>query len=132
MKAIKSVEVTADAIIPFVPMVVASKNNKGIDSVQFDYCKLLAYLLSLYGLDAVARDPNQPPAEFSIMLDGADLSHNMSHITAGITKINDHRVIDPISGIPIGFQDLMKMQSRKLCYPVKILIAKDAKVLYKD
>jgi hypothetical protein len=27
---------------------------------------------------------------------------------------------------------LMKMQSRKLCYPVKILIAKDAKVLYKD
>jgi hypothetical protein len=54
---------------------VASENDAGINGVQFeDYGKMLAYLLCLYGLDAVACNPNQLPVEFSIMLDGADLS----------------------------------------------------------
>jgi hypothetical protein len=130
MKAMKQVEAAADAVIPFVPT-IASENDNGIDGVQFDYGKLLAYILRLYGLHDVARDPNQPPVEFSITLDGADLSRNISHVTAGI-KMNDRRAIDPLSGIPIGFQDSMKLQSRELCYPVKILIAKDTKLLYKD
>jgi hypothetical protein len=69
MKAMKAVEVGAQAVIPFVPT-VASENDDGIDGVQFDYGKLLAFLIRLYGLDAVARDPNQPPVEFSITLDG--------------------------------------------------------------
>jgi hypothetical protein len=63
--------------------------------------------------------------------DGDDLSRNISHVTAGI-KINDCQAIEPIIGIPIGFQDATKLQSRELCYPSKILIAKDTKVLYKD
>jgi hypothetical protein len=46
--------------------------------------------------------------------------------------MNDRRAINPLSGIPIGFQDSMKLQSRELCYLVKILIAKDTKLLYKD
>ncbi len=50
-------------------------------------------------------------------------------MTAGI-KINDPRAIDPISGIPIGMEDSRKVQSRELCYPCKILIAKDSKTLY--
>jgi hypothetical protein len=91
----------------------------------------LSYLLQLYGLDTVARDPNQLPVEFSITLGGADISRNLSHVTAGI-KINDCGAIDPISGISISFQDSMKLKSRELCYPVKILIAKDTKALYKD
>jgi hypothetical protein len=60
--------------------------------MQFNYSKLLAYLLHLYGLDDVARDPNQPPVEFSITLDSADLLRDISRITVGI-KINDHRAI---------------------------------------
>jgi hypothetical protein len=58
-KAMKLVEMAAHAVIPFVPT-VASENDAGIDGVQFDYGKMLAYLLHLYGLDAVACDPNQP------------------------------------------------------------------------
>jgi hypothetical protein len=130
MRAMKLVEEAASTVIPFAPT-IASENDDGIDGVQFDYGKLLTYLLRLYGLDTVALDPHQPPVEFSITLDGADLSRNISHVTAGI-KINDRRAIDPLTGIPIGFQDSTKLQSRELCWPVKILIAKDTKVLYKD
>jgi hypothetical protein len=115
-------------VIPFAPMGAAQLED-GIDGVQFDYGKLLAYLLRLYKLDDVARDPNQPSVQFSITLDGADLSRNITHITAGI-QINDPRAIDPISGIPIGMQDSKKVQSRGLCYAAKILIAKDTKRLY--
>jgi hypothetical protein len=50
-------------------------------------------------------------------------------VTAGI-KINDPRAKDPISGIPIGFKDSTKVQCRELCFPCKILIAKDTKELY--
>jgi hypothetical protein len=128
MKAMTAVSAASQSVIPFAPMGAAQLED-GIGGVQFDYGKLLAYLLCLYKLDDVARDPNQPSVQFSITLDGADLSRNITHITAGI-KINDPRAIDPVSGIPIGMQDSKKVQSWELCYAAKILIAKDTKTLY--
>jgi hypothetical protein len=128
MKAMTAVSTAAQAVIPFAPMGAAQLEDR-IDGIQFDYRKLLAYLLCLYKLDDVAWDPNQPPVQFSIILDGADLSRNITHVTAGI-KINDPLGIDPVSGIPIGIEDLAKVQSCELCYPAKILIAKDTKTLY--
>jgi hypothetical protein len=128
MKAMTAVSTAAQAVIPFAPMGAAQLEDR-IDGIQFDYCKLLAYLLCLYKLDNVARDPNQPPVQFSITLDGTDLSRNIMHVTAGI-KINDPRAIDPVSRILIGMEDSAKVQSRELCYPAKILIAKDTKTLY--
>ena len=86
-------------------------------------------MLKLYQLDKVALDPDQPSVEVSKTLDGADLSRNISHVTAGI-KINEPHAINPISSIPIGMKDSRKVQSRELCYPCKILIAKDSKTLY--
>jgi hypothetical protein len=59
MKAMKMIKVAAQAIIPFVPT-VTSENDDSIDGVQFDYCKLLAFPICLYGLDAAACDPNHP------------------------------------------------------------------------
>jgi hypothetical protein len=128
MKAMSAVSTAAQAVIPYSALEQAQLED-GIDGVQFDYGKLLAYLLRLYKLDDVARDPNQPPVQFSITLDGADLSRNITHVTAGI-KINDPRAIDPVSGIPIGMEDSAKVQSRELCFPAKILISKDTKTLY--
>jgi hypothetical protein len=49
-------------------------------------------------------------------------------VTAGI-KINGPQAKDPISGILIGFEDSTKVQSREVCFPCKILIAKDVKEL---
>jgi hypothetical protein len=131
MKSMKAVEVTARIDIPFSPItpVAAEDGENGIDGIVFDFPKLLEFLLKLYKLDAAHRDLTQPAVEFSITLDGADLSRNISHVTAGI-KINDPRAIDPASGIPIGCDDSRKVQSRELCWPFKIIIVKDTKTLY--
>jgi hypothetical protein len=126
MKCMTAVEAAAQIDIPLKHPLELPAN---VDGVQFEYEPLLAYLLKLYKLDDVARDPNALPVEFSITLDGADLSRNISHVTAGI-KINDPRAIDPKTGIPIGQDHSMPVQSRELCYPFKILIAKDTKELY--
>jgi hypothetical protein len=126
MKCMKAVETAAQKAIPLKHPLELPAN---VDGVQFEYAPLLAYLLKLYKLDDVAKDPNELPVEFSITLDGADLSRNISHVTAGI-KINDPRAIDPKTGIPVGQDHSMPVQSRELCYPFKILIAKDTKELY--
>jgi hypothetical protein len=126
MKSMAAVESAAQKDIPLKD---PSDLPPNVDGVQFEYEPLLAYLLKLYKLDDVAKDPNQLPVEFSITLDGADLSRNISHVTAGI-KMNDPRAIDPKTGIPIGQDNSMPVQSRELCYPFKILIAKDTKELY--
>jgi hypothetical protein len=100
---------------------------ENVDGVQIEYKPLLAYLLKLYKLDNnVVRDVNQLPVKFSITLDGADLSCNISNVMADI-KINNPCVIDPKTGIMVGQDHSMPVQSRELCYPFKILIAKDTK-----
>jgi hypothetical protein len=123
-KAMKSVEEHAKGVIPFKVVDV-----DGIDGFKFGYEELLVYLLKLFQLEAAARDIHQPPVQISITLDGADLSRNVTHVTAGV-KINDVRSIDPVSGLPIGVQDSRKIQSRELCFPFKSLLAKDSKELY--
>jgi hypothetical protein len=128
MKAMTAVETAAQHVIPFTNL-GADNLEDGIDGICFDYAPFLAYVLKLFKLDEVARDPDAAPVQFSITLDGADLSRNISHVTAGI-KMNDPRAVDPISGIPIGWEDSTKVQSRELCFPMKILIAKDTKELY--
>jgi hypothetical protein len=101
----------------------------GIDGFKFDYEPLLLYIIKLFNLKDAARDINQPPVQISITLDRADMSHNMTHVTAGV-KINDPRSIDPLSGLPIDVQDSRKVQSWELCFPFKSLLAKDSKGLY--
>jgi hypothetical protein len=123
-KAMKKVEEHAKGVIPFDVVDI-----DGIDGFKFDYEPLLLYLLDLFQLEDAARDNNQPPVQISITLDGADLSRNVTHVTAGV-KINDPRSIDPVSGLPIGVQDSRKVQSRELCFPFKSLLAKDSKELY--
>jgi hypothetical protein len=122
-----AVEVAAQKELPLKHPLELPEN---VDSIQFEYKPLLAFLLKLYKLDNVARDSNELPIEFSITLDaGVDVSHNISHITAGI-KINDPHVIDPKIGILVGQDHSMPVQSRELCYLFKILIARDTKELY--
>jgi hypothetical protein len=123
-KLMKMVEEHAKGVIPFKVV-----NIDGIHGFKFEYERLLLYLLKLFKLEDAARDVNQPPVQISITLDGADLSRNVTHVTAGV-KINDPRSIDPISGLPIGVMNSRKVQSRELCFPFKSLLAKDSKELY--
>jgi hypothetical protein len=127
IKCMKSVETAAQVNLPMKPLNLADN----IDDVQFEYGKLLAYLLKLSKLDDVVKSPEEPLVEFSITLDGTNLSHNISHVTTCI-KINEPRAIDPRTGIPIGRDGSIPVQSRELCFPCKALIAKDTKDLYTD
>ena len=75
----------------------------------------------MFSLDTVARESS---VELAFTLDGAVLTKNLSHVTAGI-KIVDTRAIDPITKLHID-----KFQSRDLCFPFKIILASDNSALY--
>jgi hypothetical protein len=76
--------------------------------VADDYSKLLIFLLEMFKLDGIAKDSTQAPVQIACTLDGADISRNVSHVTAGI-KILDPRAIDPISHLPIGMDGSKKV-----------------------
>ncbi len=94
-KAMKIDEEDAKGVIPYDVVHV-----DGIDGFKFDYEPLLLYLLNIFQLEEPASDINQPPVQISITLDGAGLSRNVTHITAGV-KINDPCSIDPVSKLSI-------------------------------
>jgi hypothetical protein len=123
-RAMMTVEEHAKGVIPFD---IVDVNM--INGFKFNYEPLMLYLLNLFKLEDAARDINQPPVQISITLDGADLSCNVMHVTAGV-KINDPHSIDPVSGLPVDVQDSRKVQSREVCFPFKSLLAKDSKELY--
>jgi hypothetical protein len=59
--------------------------------------------------------------------DGAQLTNTISHVAAGL-KFNDMALCDPFTKQPLllhGPDSLV--QSRNLCFPLRIVIAKDSK-----
>jgi hypothetical protein len=99
--------------------------------VADDYSTLLIFLLEMFKLDGIAKASTQAPVQIACTLDGADISRNVSHVTAGI-KILDPRAINPISHLPIGMDGSKKVQSRELCFPFKMIFTRDTKSLYKE
>ena len=100
-------------------------DEDGIDGIKFLYIKYLNYILKLFKLNRIACVEGN--IKIAITLDGADLSRNIQHVTAGI-KIVDPRAVNPVTGIPIGLEGV---QSREFCFPMKILLTKDTKTLYR-
>jgi hypothetical protein len=100
---------------------------------QFDYERLLRYILKTFQLDEIAQ---RVSVEISITLDGAELCERISHITAGI-KDTDGRAIDPQTGMPLctdddTFSRIFTNQSRNFCSAMKSLIGKDSKKAYEE
>ena len=119
----------AQEIIPF---------KRGTSSygeyIEFDPIeKFLCILLDGFHLTELSRLDGG--VEIAITLDGAKLSRNLSHVTAGI-KIVDKRACDPNTGAPLFVASdgstNQSVQSREFCFPVKILLAPDSKDLYKN
>ena len=98
----------------------------GVDGIEFDYSKLIKFLLKLFKLEQIAR--REGNVSISITLDGADLSQNIQHVTCGV-KSCDPRAVNPITGIPIGLEGI---QSCEFCFAFKMLLAKDTKALYQS
>jgi hypothetical protein len=89
----KIVEEHASGVIPY-----EFDDVDGIHGFQFDYERVLLYLLESFKLKDAARGINQPPIQISITLDGPSLSYEVTHVMAGV-KINDPCSIDPDSGL---------------------------------
>jgi hypothetical protein len=122
----------AQKVIPFEEI-----PTPDLDGVAFkvgngdDFSKILMFILEMFQLDHIARDPTQPPVQLACTLDGADISRFVSHVTAGI-KILDPRAIDPMTNLPIGLAGSKKVQSRDLCFPFKMILTRDTKSLYQE
>jgi hypothetical protein len=96
-----------------------------------DYSKLPMFILQMFKLDDIARDPNQPPIKIVGTLDGMEMSRQVC-IGIAIIKILDLCAIDPVSHLPIGAKGSKKIQSHELCFPLKSVSTRDTKTLYQE
>lgn len=94
------------------------------EGFEFDYVKVTRTLFEAFGLMDVAK---QRPVELGLTSDGAQLTNTISHVAAGL-KFNDMALCHPISKCPLLLHEPGSLvQSRNLCFPLRIVIAKDSK-----
>jgi hypothetical protein len=98
-QANSKVHAATQHVIPFQEIPATN-----LDGFSFNYSKILIFLLKIFQLDDIVRDPSQPPAQLACTLDRVDISKFVSHVNAGI-KILDPRAVDPISHLPISLEE---------------------------
>jgi hypothetical protein len=121
-KVMKQVEAEASTYVPYEVLT-------HVDGVQFEYLAMLRFALQLYKLEDIAKTDGG--VMIAMTLDQADLSRNVSHVTAGL-KIVDYRAIDPETKLPLGVGNSVTVQSRDVCIPFKIILSKDSGNVYED
>ena len=94
------------------------------EGFEFDAAMVTKTLFKAFGLMDEAK---RRSVELGLASDGAQLTNTVSHVAAGL-KFNDVAMRDPFT------QQLMLLhspdslvQSRNLCFPLRIVIAKDSK-----
>jgi hypothetical protein len=99
-----------------------------------NYEKALRFLLKACQLHDLAA---KEPVKISLAIDGADLFHDRSHVSAGL-KITDERGVHPVTKQPLfvhdddGEEKIVKIQSSEMCCFLIIADARDNKALYED
>ena len=94
------------------------------EGFEFDVVKVTETLFNAFGLMDEAK---RRSVEVALASDGAQLTNTISHVAAGL-KFNDMALCDPFTKQPLllhGPDSLV--QSRNLCFPLCIVIAKDSK-----
>ncbi len=86
--------------------------------------KTTATLFDAFGLMSDAKERS---VELGLASDGAQLTHTISRVTAGL-KFNDIGMCDPLTKCPLLLHEPDSLvQSRNLCFPLRVVIAKDSK-----
>lgn len=94
------------------------------EGFEFDTVKVTETLFRAYGLIDEAK---QRSVELGLASDGAQLTNTVSHVAAGL-KFNDVTMRDPTTKKPMLLHSPDSLvQSRNLCFPLRIVIAKDSK-----
>ena len=112
--------------------------DTGAEFIEFNPCDVVKMAFRAFKLDKVAETRR---VSIATSIDAAQLSKRHIHTTMGI-KINDKEAICPFTDRPIfGYnknassQESMLVhslvQSRNCCFPVKIVLAKETKSIYK-
>lgn len=103
------------------------KTSQHGPSHHFDQNTLLRMLLTGFCPDSFAEMGSSVKAVLlSCTMDGAQLTDNLGHVTAGI-KIVDPRAKDPSVSMPVCL-----FQSRDLCFPFQITFGGDCKDPHKN
>ncbi|KAI2505590.1 hypothetical protein MHU86_8832 [Fragilaria crotonensis] len=133
LRSARKLEAAASAVCPYT-MIGRSfctdlQNDEIEDNVvgegfEFDAIKVTETLFRAYGLMDEAK---RRPVELGLASDGAQLTNTISHVAAGL-KFNDVAMRDPITKQPMLLHSPDSLvQSRNLCFPLRIVIAKDSK-----
>jgi hypothetical protein len=102
MKVVMAVETAANAVIPFHPM-GATRLDDGIDGIVFEYSQMFAYLLKLFSLDDIARNPNHPPVEFLLHWT-AQICRVMFHTSQLASKSTTHGLLTQLVVFQLGWK----------------------------
>jgi len=98
------------------------------NSVQFDLNRAIPWLLQQYGLWRYVEGGDLVTVAATV--DGGELAWQLTQISAGI-KICDERAVNPLTGRhQFGESGYDNIQSRHVCFPLYVHIAKDNKDFY--
>jgi hypothetical protein len=137
LRSARKVEAAAAPFCPFtmigrtfrdeesvLPANDSDADNEIGEGFEFDAIKVTKTLFEAFGLAGVSK---RRPVELGLASDGAQLTNTISHVAAGL-KFNDMAMCDPITRSPLLLHSPDSLvQSRNLCFPLHIVIAKDNK-----
>jgi hypothetical protein len=100
------------------------------NSIKFDVHTAIKFLMEKHGLWQRVLDGQQ--VQMAATVDGGELAWKLTQVSAGIKLIDPH-TINPLTGeLLFGDSGHFKVQSRNVCYPLHVHIAKDNKQFYSD
>ena len=115
----RELETHAKTILPF---------ELTTNSVKFNIPVAVKWLMEKHGLWNYVLSGDT--VTMAATVDGGALAWKLSHVSAGI-KFCDERTTDPLSGrLLFGDSGFEKIQSRNVCYPLHVHIAKDNREFY--
>jgi hypothetical protein len=130
LRAARKVEASADALCPFNMIgrayeeAVTTNDADFGEGFEFDVVKTTMTLFEAFGL---MTDAKHRSVELGLTSDGAQLTHTLSHVCAGL-KFNDIGMRNPFTKQPMLLHEPDSLvQSRNLCFPLRVVIAKDSK-----
>jgi len=98
--------------------------NGGGEFIQWEPCRMMAAMINAYQLTNVAKDR---PIEVHIAIDGAMISKNWNHLTAGMKQGDNAAVCPRRKHLIYGNVDETTIQSRDHCFPYIMAMCRETK-----
>jgi len=117
------VDFLSRSVVPYEHGLLDNANGGG-EYIQWDPPHLLAGMIKAYQLDNVAKERS---VEVHIAIDGAMLSKNWNHLTAGVKQADNAAFCPRRQQLIYGNTDGATIQSRDHCFPFIIALVCETK-----